>query len=278
MTNIYAYLLDFELEEGPDGRLTGNPDAFVGDVAETISISDDGSVATFNICPGLTFSNGDPLDANAVKFTYDRIFGQGGITAFLTGMAAVNSADAIRLVDDLTIEFDIATPNTLLFGNMAQFGHSILNPNVVQPFMTDDDPWAHEWLANNTAGTESGPYLLERWERGNQIVLAKNPNYWNADAVQNDRVILQIIPDASSRLAQLQAGAVDIAIEIPTRDIAGLENDPNIKVERFTTRAVGYIGMNNTVAPFDNVQVRQAISYAIPYDVIINNVQNGFGI
>ena len=158
---------------------------------------------------------------------------------------------------------------------MAQFGHSILNPNVVQPFMTDDDPWAHEWLANNTTGTESGPYLLERWERGNQIVLAKNPNYWNADAVQNDRVILQIIPDASSRLAQLQAGAVDIAIEIPTRDIAGLENDPNIKVERFTTRAVGYIGMNNTVAPFDNVQVRQAISYAIPYNVIINNVQNG---
>ncbi len=278
MTNIYAYLLDFQLEEGPDGRLTGNPDAFVGDVAETISISDDGSVATFNIRPGLTFSNGDPLDANAVKFTYDRIFGQGGITAFLTGMAAVNSAEAVRLVDDLTIEFDIATPNTLLFGNMAQFGHSILNPNVVQPFMTDDDPWAHEWLANNTAGTESGPYLLERWERGNQIVLAKNPNYWNADAVQNDRVILQIIPDASSRLAQLQAGAVDIAIEIPTRDIAGLENDPNIKVERYTTRAVGYIGMNNTVAPFDNVQVRQAISYAIPYDVIINNVQNGFGI
>jgi peptide/nickel transport system substrate-binding protein len=278
LTNVYAYLIDFQLENGTDGDFIGNPDVFVGDVADEISISDDGTVATFKIRPGLTFSNGDPLDANAVKFTYDRIFGQGGVTAFLTGMAAVNSAEAVRLVDDLTIEFDIATPNTLLFGNMAQFGHSILNPNVVQPFMTDTDPYAHEWLENNTGGTESGPYMLESWERNNQIVLAKNPNYWNADAVMNDRIILQIIPDASSRLAQLQAGAVDIAYEIPTRDIAALENDPNIRVARFTTRSVGYLGMNSTEPPFDNKLVRQAISYAIPYDVIINNVLNGFGI
>lgn len=278
MTNVYAYLVDFALETDAAGNLTGNPDVFVGDIAESISSNDEGTVVTFKIRPGLKFSNGDPLDANAVKFTYDRIFGQGGVTAFLTGMAAVDGADAVRLVDDHTIEFDISTPNTLLLGNMAQFGHSILNPNVVQPFMTDEDPWAHEWLQNNTAGTESGPYMLENWDRGNQIVLVRNPNYWNTDAVQNDRIILQIIPDASNRLAQLRAGAVDIAIDIPTKDIASLENDPNVRVERFTTRAVGYLGMNNTVPPFDNKLVRQAISYAVPYDVILNNVLNGFGI
>ncbi len=278
LTNVYSFLIDFKKVVDANGQLIGSPDEFEGDLAESFEFSDDGSKITFHLRPGLKFGNGDPIDANAVKFTYDRIFGQGGVTAFLIGMAAVDGPEAVRVVDDLTVEFDISTPNTLLLGNMAQFGHSILNPKVVQPFMTADDPWAHEWLQNNTAGTESGPYIIEEWDRGNQIVLAKNPNYWNADAVENDRIILKIIPDASSRLAQLRAGAVDIAYSIPTKDIATLERDPNIKVERFTTRAVAYIGMNNQVPPFDNKLVRQAIAYAVPYDVILDNVINGFGI
>ena len=276
LTNLYDYLVSFKVEQDADGNLVGNPDAFEGQVAQSFEVSDDGHLVTFKLKPGLTFSNGDPIDANAVKFTYDRIFGQGGVTAFLIGMAAVDNADAVKVVDDTTVTFDVSTPNTLLFGNMSQFGHSILNPNVVKPHMTADDPWAHEWLQSNTTGTESGPYVLESWDRGNQIVLARNPNY--PGEVANDRVILKIIPDASSRLAQLRAGAVDIAYGIPTKDIGSLENDPNVKVERFTTRAVAYLGMNSQVAPFDNVKVRQAISYAIPYDVILNRVINGYGI
>ncbi|MCA9836991.1 MAG: ABC transporter substrate-binding protein [Trueperaceae bacterium] len=276
LTSVYSFLIDFKREQNAEGQWIGNADEFVGDVAESFEISEDGTKVTFRLRPGIKFSNGDPIDANAVKFTYDRIFGQGGITAFLTGMAAVKDGNSVQVIDDLTVEFTLDTPNTLLFGNMAQFGHAILNPNVVEPYMTADDPWAHEWLQNNTAGTESGPYVLANWDRGNEIVLERNPNYWGT--VENDRVILKIIPDASARLAQLQAGAVDMAVGIPTKDIANLEGNADITVQRFTTRAVGYIGMNNEVAPFDNVKVRQAISYAIPYDVIIDNVLNGYGI
>ncbi len=276
LTSVYSYLIDFKREQDADGQWIGNADSFVGDVAESFETSADGSKVTFHLRPGIKFSNGDPIDANAVKFTYDRIFGQAGITAFLTGMAAVKDGNSVQVIDDATVEFTLDTPNTLLFGNMAQFGHSILNPNVVKPHMTDADPWAHEWLQNNTEGTESGPYVLASWDRGNEIVLERNPNYWGT--VENDKVILKIIPDASARLAQLQAGAVDMAIDIPTKDIASLETNPDIAVKRFTTRAVGYLGMNNEIAPFDNVKVRQAISYAIPYDVIIDNVLNGYGI
>jgi peptide/nickel transport system substrate-binding protein len=276
LTSVYSFLIDFDRVQDDEGQWLGDADEFVGDVAESFEVSEDGTKVTFKIRPGIKFANGDPIDAHAVKFTYDRIFGQGGVTAFLTQMAAVDGADSVRVIDDHTVEFHISTPNTLLFGNMAQFGHSILNPNVVEPHMTDDDPWAHEWLRNNTTGTESGPYVIEDWDRGNQIVLARNPNYWGE--VANDRVILKIIPDASSRLAQLQAGAVDLAMEVPTKDVARLERDRNIKVRTFTTRAVGYLGMNSEVPPFDNVDVRRAISYAIPYETIIDNVLNGYGI
>jgi len=63
----------------------------------------------------------------------------------------------------------------------------------------------------HTAGTESGPYVMESWDRGNEIVLARNPDYWNADAVQNDRVILKIIPEASTRMAMLKTGEAQLA-------------------------------------------------------------------
>lgn len=275
MTNVYSYLINFALKQ-EGGRVVGDPDNFVGDVAESFSVSPDGTKVTFRLREGIKFSNGDPINADAVKFTYDRIFGQGGVTAYLTGMAAVDGADAVRKVDDRTIEFTLSTPNTLLFGNMAQFGHSILNPNVVKPHMTADDPWAHEWLKANTGGTESGPYMMESWEPGNQIVLVRNPNYWGE--VKNDKVILKVIPDPSSRVAQLRAGAVDIAYDIPTKDLAGLEQDPNLTVHRNTTRAVAYIGMNSQAPPFDNKLVRQAISYAIPYDTILEQVLRGYGV
>ncbi len=275
LTAVYAYLIDFEVVE-QDGKPFGDPNSFVGDVAESFEISEDGQTINLHLRPDIKFANCDPNDANAVKFTYDRLFGQGGVTAALTQMAAVEGPDSIVVVDDQTVEFHLTTANNLLFGNMAQFGHAILNPNVVQEHMTDDDPWAHEWLAANTTGTESGAYIIESREPGNQIVLARNPNYWGE--VANDRIILQIIPDASSRLAQLQSGAVDIAYGISTKDLPALEGNPDITINRNTTRALTYIGMNNTIAPFDNETFRQAISYAIPYDTILEQVLAGYGV
>jgi len=276
LTSVYSFLIDFERVQDDDGTWRGLSTSFVGDVAESFELNDDGTQITFHLREGIKFSNGDPIDAHAVKFTYDRLFGQQGVTAFLTSMAAVTGPDSVHVIDDTTVAFDIDTPNTLLLGNMAQFGHSILNPNVVEPHMTEDDPWAHEWLRNNTGGTESGPYVIESWDRGNEIVLARNPNYWGT--VENDRVILKIIPDPSSRLAQLRAGAIDVAVDIPTKDLAALERDPNVNVRTFTTRSVGYLGMNAEIPPFDNVDVRRAISYVVPYQTILDNVLNGYGV
>ena len=275
LTNVYDWLIDYQVVD-QEGTPVGDPNQFVGAIAERFEWSADGTKLTFTLRPDLKFSNGDPLTAEAVKFTYDRIFDQQGVTAALTAMAAVTDKEHVTVVDERTVEFTLDQANSLLLGNMAQFGHSILNPNVVKPHMTAEDPYAHEWLKANTAGTEQGPYRLESWEPGNQWVLVRNENYFG-EAPRIGRIIFKVIPDPSSRLAQLQSGAVDIAYELPTKDIALLEADPNVTVIRNPSRFVVFIGMNTQVEPFDDPKVRQAVSYAVPYDTILTEVLQGYG-
>jgi peptide/nickel transport system substrate-binding protein len=276
LTNVYEWLVDYDITEEADGTQIADPNAFVGGLAEKFEWNDDGTAVTFTLRDGLKFSNGDPLTAEAVKFTFDRIFDQQGVTYGNMTMAAVSDKDHVKVIDERTIEMTVDTPNTLLFGNMAQFGNSILNPAVVEPHMTTEDPYAHEWLKANTTGTEQGPFLLESWEPGNQWVLARNPNYWG-EPPKLERIIFKVIPDPASRLTQLQSGAVDIAYELPTTDILALEGDPNLQIIRYPSRFVVFLGMNEQVPPFDNKLVRQAISYAIPYETIVNEVLNGYG-
>src|SRR5262249_32284725 len=275
LTNVYDWLIDYKVVK-QGGLPYGSPNQFVGAIAKSFSWNKSHTVVTFHLRPGLKFTNGDPIDANAVKFTYDRIFGQNGVTAALTGMAAVKSANSVKVVNPTTVQFTLAQPNSLLLGNMAQFGHSILDPKVVQAHETKSDPYAHNWLSSNVDGSAQGPFILQSWQHGSQWILAKNPNYYGQKP-KVDRVIFKIIPNASSRLALLKSGAVDIAYDLPLKDIKSLQTDPSVQVVHYPSRFVVFLGMNSKVKPFNNVKVRQAISYAVPYKTILSQVLQGYG-
>jgi peptide/nickel transport system substrate-binding protein len=275
LTNVYDWLIDYKVTT-QGGRKIGSPNQFVGAIAKSFSWNKAHTVITFHLRPGAKFTSGDPIDANAVKFTYDRIFKQNGVTAALTAMAAVKSNSAVKVVNASTVSFDLTKANSLLLGNMAQFGHSILDPKVVQPHQTSADPYAHNWLSSNIDGTAQGPFVLQSWQHGSQWVLTRNPSYYG-EKPKVDRVIFKIIPNASSRLALLKSGAVDIAYDLPLKDIKRLQGDSKVQVIRYPSRFVVFLGMNSKVKPFNNVLVRRAISYAVPYKTIISQVLQGYG-
>jgi peptide/nickel transport system substrate-binding protein len=275
LTNVYDWLIDYKVVK-QGGLPYGSPNQFVGAIAKSYSYNKNHTLITFHLRPGIKFANGDPLDANAVKWTYDRIFAQNGVTAALTAMAAVKSGSAVKVINPTTVQFDLTKANSLLFGNMAQFGHSILDPKVVQPHETKKDPYAHDWLSTNIDGTAQGPFILDSWQHGSQWVLKANPNYYGQKP-KVDQVIFKIIPNASSRLALLKSGAVDIAYDLPLKDIKALQSDSNIQVVRYPSRFVVFLGMNSKVKPLDNVKVRQAIAYAVPYKTILSQVLQGYG-
>ncbi len=273
--NVYGRLINLKVQRDASRHLVGLANEFVPEVAQSFTFEDGGKRLVVRLRDGIKFSNGDPLDAAAVKFTYDRMFDSKSTSATLHRIAQIISKDSVRVTDDHTVEFAIEKPNPLVLGTLA-LGALILNPRVVKPNMTAADPYAHEWLKANSKGTEAGPYMLESWQPGVQFALARNPNWWGRPP-KTDRIVYRIVPDPITRVSLLRSGAVDVAEDIAFKDVHSIETDPVVRVYRFQSNIVSFLGMNAAAKPFDNVLVRQAVDYAIPYDTIIHNVLYGFG-
>jgi peptide/nickel transport system substrate-binding protein len=141
---------------------------------------------------------------------------------------------------------------------------------------TADDPWADKWY--NTHSNSSGPYIVSKWNPGVEYVFEPNPNYWRgADWFQNSGVVFRVVPDATTREQLIRTGDVDVALGLPYSSLKELDADPNIVVHAIPTTRIYHLGMNVKKPPFDNIKVRQAISMAIPYDAILQNVLYGYG-
>jgi peptide/nickel transport system substrate-binding protein len=275
LTNVYDWLIDYKVVD-KDGKPIGDANTFAPALAKSMSWNSSRTVLTFELQKGLKFLNGNPLDAHAVKYTYDRVFDQKGVTASLIAMAGVKDKNAISVEGDLTVKLHLTKANALLLGNMGQFGNSILDPKVVDEHATKSDPFAHEWLSTNVGGTAQGPYQLQSWTSGSQWVLTANPNY-HGPQPKIQKIIFKVIPDPSTRYQLLQSGAVDIAYGLPLKNIEKAKGNADIQIVDEPSRNIVFLGMNSKTKPFDNVKVRQAINYAVPYKTIIDKVLLGYG-
>jgi peptide/nickel transport system substrate-binding protein len=274
ITNLYDYLVEFGTRPDGKGGTMGDLNSFAGKLAQSWTVSPDGTKVTFKLRPGAKFANGDPVTVQDVKYSYDRIFGVKAVTAALTKMAAVEGPESIRIVDSQTIEFTLSKGNPLLFGNMGQYGHGVTQEKTLKPHVAADDPWATKWLKTNDAG--GGPFALERWTPGSEIVLKRNEHYW-AGPAKLKQVVFKIVPEAATRTLLLKNGSVDMATDLPFQDVLALQGDPSVQVHSFPSTIVKYLAMNLKTPPFDQVKVRQAVSYAVPYDTILKEVVKGFG-
>jgi len=276
LTNVYSWLVNYKVENDK-GQMIGAPNSFVPSLARSMSWNHSHTVLTFNLRHNLKFADGDPIDAAAVKYTYNRVYKQAGVTAGLISMAAVKNQNSITTSGRYTVKFHMTTANGLLFGNMAQFGNSILDPAIVKDHLTKSDPYAHGWLGSHVGGTAQGPYELSSWTPGSEWILTANPNYNYGPAPKIKKIIFKVIPDPSTRYELLQSGAVDMAYGLPLKDIKAAQSNAAIKVVNEPSRQIVFLGMNSKVKPFDNVKVRQAIDYAVPYKTIIQQVLDGYG-
>jgi peptide/nickel transport system substrate-binding protein len=281
--HFYPQLVSYEIMEGPDGTTQFNPDpaAATPELAESWEISPDGLTYTFHLNPNATFASGAPIDSAAVKFSYERSLSIQGCSAYFFVGGEFDNIPAIETPDPQTVIFQLQRPNLGFLHALMYPGSSIVDPEVIatQP---DTPPaeegaaaTANEYWATHVAG-DAGPFLLAEYEPGQRMVMRRNPN-WFGEPPGADEIIVNFIGSESTLLLQARSGEADVTIGLSPQSVDSLREDPNVQVVEYTAGFFMELGLVNSKPPFDNVQLREAVSYAIPYQDILDNVYFGFG-
>ncbi|WP_061022610.1 ABC transporter substrate-binding protein [Bradyrhizobium sp. CCH5-F6] len=251
-----------------NGKWVFDLDTITGELAESYDVSPDKLKITFHLRKDAKFQDGSPVTADDVKWSLDRC-----VTAPILGKAqlltgSLTSADQFKVIDPLTIEVTLPKPDKLALPNLATVYPMIINSKLAKEHATADDPWAMAWLKEHTAG--SGAYIVETFKPGEQVTLKRN-EAWNRGSpgkpASFKRVIVQSVPEPATRANLVERGDADIVLDLQASDVQSLEAKGKLKVVSTPQyNAITFVSMNNQIPPFDNVNVRRAIAFALPYD------------
>ena len=280
---LYDNLMEFALM--PDPRtptamredIADHPDmpagvAMKGKLAESFELDPSGRSVRFHLRQGVKSNWGNELTAEDVKWTWDRKFGLGAIGAFYLSTLGLDKPEGVKVEDKYTVSINLDHPNPLLVKLQANLYAPIYDSTKCKQVATADDPWARKFIDNDSAGF--GPYRLDKLVRGQQAVFKARPDYYGKKPAF-ETVIFREVPTSATRAALLQGGAVDIAQYLQPLELIKLRTTPGISVDSVDASFMMWMELNNTVAPFDNVKVRQAMNYAFPQEQVLKTVFQG---
>jgi peptide/nickel transport system substrate-binding protein len=240
---------------------------FTAGLATAWNVSSDGLSYTFTLRPNVKFHDGTSFNADAVKFSFDRQIDDKH-PYHLPGMTqaalAFGSVKEVVVSGPLEVKVVLKTPNAAQLNNLAIFSTGIVSPEAVKKFGKD--------FGTNPVG--SGPFKFERLEKGQQIVLAANKDYWG-DKPYLDRVIIRAIPEDSARKAALVTSAIDITSYLDFKDVGELRSNPNMAVTSVAANSTGYLALNGKNTALSNKAVRQAVCTAVNRQSIIDVIFSG---
>ncbi|MFM9979831.1 MAG: ABC transporter substrate-binding protein [Burkholderiales bacterium] len=266
----YDRLLTFGKKKLPDGTMMYDYSKLEPELAESWAMAADGMSVTFKLRKNAKFHDGTPVTAKDVKWSFDRAVSVGGFPTFQMKAGSLEKPEQFVAVDEHTFRIDFLRKDKLTMMDVAVPVPSIFNSEVVKKHVTEKDPWALDWTKVNVAG--GGAYRLESYKPGQEIIFARYDDWKSGKLPKIKRVVQREIPSAGNRRALLEKGDIDMTYEMPPKDF--LEMSQAGKVNVVTTpieNAIWYVGMNVKNAPFNNVKVRQAVAYAIPYEKILDN-------
>ena len=268
MTNLFDTLL----QPTADGK------GVTPGLASAYQVSDDGLTFTLTLRQGTKFSDGSPITADDIKWNLDRARNpKEGIWNFI-----LESVDSVEIKGADTVALHLKHPDPTLASGLATFNTAILpmKPFEASPGATEDDK--AKAFAEHPIG--SGPFMFDSWQRGTQMVLKRNPYYWQMGEDGKplpylDEIDFPVIPDDATRILKLQAGEVDGAELIPYARVNELKGDPNLDMALFPSTKIEFITMNvrpkltnGSANPLADERVRQALNYAVDKPALIKVV------
>lgn len=249
----YANIFEGLTRIGPNGEV-------LPDLAESWTISDDGKVYTFKLHTGVKFHDGTDFNASDVKFSLDRARAENSQNAQKQLFAAIDTVD---VVDPATVKVTLKRPQGSFLYNMGWGDAVIVAPESAE--------------TNKEKPIGTGPFKFQNWAKGSSVTLVKSDNYWG-NPVYLDKAEFRFIPDASAAVPAMLSGDVQAFPNMPTSDsLSQFQSDPRFKVVVGSTEGETILAMNNGKPPFDQLKVRQAISYALDRKAIIDGASEGLG-
>jgi peptide/nickel transport system substrate-binding protein len=247
--NVYEGLVQF----AADGSVLPK-------LALSWEVSNDGLTYVFHLKGGVRFHDGSAFDAAAAKFSLDRTLAPGSVNPQRSRLRAIHAVEA---VDPLTLKLLLSQRSggllqSLAFGSAVMVSPQSAGNNALQPIGT-------------------GPFRFLRWRRGDSITLQRNPDFQGVQP-KLDQVTFKFITDPTAAFAALMAGDVDAFSNYPAPEsFAQFAADPRFAVFSGTTEMETVLGLNERIAPLNNLLVRRAISYALDRRAIIDGAMFGYG-
>ncbi len=243
----------------------------VPQLAVSWTVNANGSV-TFNLRQNVTFSNGDPFNSTAVKFSLDRVITmkQGAdfhVFKFL-------NESGIHVLGPYKIMLVPSRPYPWFLNLFQLWVTSIVDPNYVNSNGGVQAGKVNTYMSDHAMGT--GPYELSSYS-SSEIVMTANPHYWGGK-VNVTRIVYEVVPSPATQQTLLQKGSVNVALNIPLDQISTLKGSAGVKVKSGPTSSEYYIGLDQNVTPFNNLSVRKAVLYAVNTSEITQFSTFGYGI
>ena len=249
-SNISELIYDKMMMPAPGGKLEPN-------MAREWSVTPDGLTWTVKLNKGIQFSDGTPLNSQALKFNFGLVQNPKVRMPFRFLFAPIKEVTA---VDDYTVQYHLKTPFAPFAQLLSIMG--MVSPKAAQPYDGNK-------LSRNPVG--AGPYKLAEWVKGERIVLVRNEHYWGKKPTV-EKIVFMIVPETATRVAMLRSGQLDIAYSPTPADVPALEADPNIKVFRPLSTRMMFVGMNTQKGLTKDKRIRQAFNYAVDKKTITEKI------
>ena len=230
-------------------------------LAQSWTVTPDNKTWAFKLRPGVKFQNGAPFNAGSVKFSFER-----AAAADSTNKDKAVFANIVNLsaTDELTVVITLKNTNPDFLFQLGQATAVIVEPKSA--------------AGNNTQPVGTGPFKLESWAKGSNLVLTRWDGFRDVKSVALRRVTIRFISDAAAQVAGLLAGDVDLFPRVSAaRSLAQFKADKRFQVLVGGSRAKTIVAINNKKKPLDDVRVRRAIAMAIDRKQVVDAVADGFG-
>ncbi|UVC09582.1 ABC transporter substrate-binding protein [Rhizobium sp. TH2] len=277
--NSYSMLVRLEMSD--TSKVTG-------DLAESWTVSDDGLTYTFKLKPGLKFASGNPITAEDVAWSFERVVKLDKSPAFIIsqfGLNGDNVTEKAKAVDATTFVFTVDkaySPSFVLNCLTATVG-AIVDKKLVlehvaavtpsEEYKYDND-FGNGWLKTGYAG--SGPFKMREWRANEAVVLERNDNYYGEKA-KLARVIYRHMKESSGQRLALEAGDIDVARNLEPNDLDAIKKNAELSTTSAPKGTVYYISLNQKNPNLAKPEVREAFKYLVDYDAIGSTLIKGIG-